>query len=511
MTAQQPDHTDKDVLLELYGPEDGGWYTTRVYDWIPLCQELRDADIRGYVILRALVIEKFKKPIRKLTLSVLCELIPGPNEKDTSSLTRVRGILAALSKAGLVSTPDGDPIKTSSRAGAAQRVMRIRINDMPHKGYAGWRNVEAKLAFLTGEAGATRAEEDPGRNSDPGTDRDGNADNAGRNSDPAGLNSDPRGSNSDPDPAADLPRRERPLDPSFGTTPQLDPPPARSAPDARRATTGSRGSRVSGSAASGNKSQHEGTTSPTTAGREPDSSRSAVQRTTGSTGPKGGSAASSDKKPITNTQRAQVQAVRDLLPPLLARDLPDETPTNISKKILAALDTDGSRPRTPEQLAAYRINPRWDGYWATQYGDDGFDKPLGVVLALVASQVECGNVRCDDRRDVDSGELCPFCVELKADRRVQRRLEQQDVVRAAECPSEPRGGRSGDVVPPPRPEAASWAPAAPGAWPTVVAPAEDTPVVSTVEIPSPDEVQARTADMRSLLRDRRSRPSRAPF
>ena len=268
---------------------------------------------------------------------------------------------------------------------------------------------------------------------------------------------------------------------------------------------------MSGSAASGNESQHEGTTSPAAAGCEPDGSRSAVQRTTGSTGPKGGSAASSDKKPITTTQRAQVQAVRDLLPPLLARDLPDETPTNISKKILAALDTDGPRPRTPEQLAAYRINPRWDGYWATQYGDDGFDKPLGVVLALVASQAECGNVRCDDRRDVDTGELCPFCVELKADRRVQRRLKQQDAERAAERPSEPRGGRSGDVVPPPRPEAASWAPAAPGAWPMVVPPAEETPVVSTVEIPSPDEVQARTADMRSLLRDRRSRPSRAPF
>ncbi|MGX1632671.1 hypothetical protein ACWGUL_01235 [Streptomyces albidoflavus] len=246
-------------------------------------------------------------------------------------------------------------------------------------------------------------------------------------------------------------------------------PPARSAPDARRATTGSRGSSSSGFAASGNK------------------------------------------KSLTNTQRAQVQAVRDLLPPLLARDLPDETPTNISKKILAALDTDGPRPRTPEQLAAYRINPRWDGYWATQYGDDGFDKPLGVVLALVASQVECGNVRCDDRRDVDTGELCPFCAELKADRRVQRRLEQQDAARAAERPSEPRGTHSGDVVPPPRPEAASWAPAAPEAWPTVATPAEDTPAVSTVEIPSPDEVQARTADMRSILRDHRSRPSRAPF
>lgn len=45
----------------------------------------------------------------------------------------------------------------------------------------------------------------------------------------------------------------------------------------------------------------------------------------------------------------------------------------------------------------------------------------------------------------------------------------------------------------------------------MAAPAEETPVVSTVEIPSPDEVQVRTADMRSLLRENRNRPTRAPF
>src|SRR5690242_4929633 len=116
--------------VELYGPEDGGWYTTRVHDWIALCPFLRDPDVRAYLVLRALVLEKYKNPVRKLTLAVLCELIPGPNGKP-SSLTRVRSMLAGLSSVGLICTPEGGPVKTSSRTGAAQRTMRLRINDMP--------------------------------------------------------------------------------------------------------------------------------------------------------------------------------------------------------------------------------------------------------------------------------------------------------------------------------------------------------------------------------------------
>ncbi|MFD4805266.1 hypothetical protein, partial [Streptomyces anulatus] len=194
-----------DTSVELYGPENGGWFTTRVHDWIALCPFLRDPDVRAYLVLRALVVEKYKNPVRKLTLAVLCELIPGPNGKP-SSLTRVRGMLAGLSSVGLISTPEGGAVKTSSRAGAAQRTMRLRINDMPAEGYAGWRNAEVKLGYITEMA----AEREAGRNSDPGGEGDTPEGDAGRYYHPAGLKYDPRGSNYEPDSVPEQPERVQP-------------------------------------------------------------------------------------------------------------------------------------------------------------------------------------------------------------------------------------------------------------------------------------------------------------
>ena len=219
-----PNHSEAEVLVELYGPENDGWYSSRILDWISLCDDLRDPDTRGYLVLRALVYEKYKKPIRNLTLSLLCELIPGPNGK-ASSQGRVRGILKALSDVGLVSTPEGGPLKTSSRASAAGKPLRIRINDMPQEGYPGWRNAEAKLKWLQ----AGKPFMGAGQNSDPvcGSGEDGSE---------AGRNSDPRGSNSDPHSGSDLRKREHPLVPSIGASDALS---GRSPGDARRASTGS--------------------------------------------------------------------------------------------------------------------------------------------------------------------------------------------------------------------------------------------------------------------------------
>ncbi|MFB7359575.1 hypothetical protein ACFCZ0_36375, partial [Streptomyces gardneri] len=191
--------SEMDTPVELYGPDDGGWYTTRFHDWIGLCDDLRDPDVRGYTILRGLVVEKYKNPVRKLTLEILCELIPSGKEGKPSSLTRVRGILDNLSKVGLVSTPEGQPLKTSSRAAAARRPIRIRINDMPKAGYAGWRNAEAKLAFLVAQ--------EAGRNSDPGHEGDGDEEGAGRNSDPPGGGLAPPGGGKRPPPAPPPPEK----------------------------------------------------------------------------------------------------------------------------------------------------------------------------------------------------------------------------------------------------------------------------------------------------------------
>ncbi|MFD7398084.1 hypothetical protein ACFV60_23960 [Streptomyces virginiae] len=227
---------EPDQVVELYGPENEGWYDTRVMDWIALCDQLKDGEVRGYLVLRSLVIDKFHNHVRVLTLQLLCELIPSPSG-GPSSLTRVRSILDGLTKVGLVTTPEGKPIKTSSRASAIVKPLRIRINDAAPEGYAGWRNTETKLKAL-GTALAELVEESPrdasaaadkeaskaGRKSDP-------VGEAGRISDPPGRISDPRSRISDPDTVGDLEERDLPLVSSSGFS--LSPAPSiTSAPSA---------------------------------------------------------------------------------------------------------------------------------------------------------------------------------------------------------------------------------------------------------------------------------------
>jgi hypothetical protein len=419
--------------IELYGPDDGGWFTTRVHDWIGLCEDLRDADVRGYLVLRALVVEKYKNPVRKLTLATLCKLIPGPNKKP-SSVTRVRGILDALSKAGLVSTPEGGPIKTSSRANAAHRPIRIRINDMPPGAYGGWRNAEAKLAFLNQEA----AEAGAGRNSDPGSAEGASEEGAGRNSDPAGCNSDPRGLNSDPDSGPDLPERDLPLGPSVGTRPAGDALSARSAGDGRRPSDRSSAREVeSGCAASSN--DHP---SP-----EPQTPRQKAKT-------------SSSKAKHTRQQLDLVRAVRAHFPAdmlsgwahpqtgQVLEALPD-VPA-LSQAILEALAGDvPAADRTVDQLGA-RIVQRWNHHgWAQKFYAGEIGSLVGAAVAMVrplkaGDRYGCANPRCEAGADVDTGEECHVCPERLAARQVARRAEQaQEVVDGpqAEVPAQrPSGG-----------------------------------------------------------------------
>ncbi|MFJ4887814.1 hypothetical protein [Streptomyces sp. NPDC088731] len=381
--------------VELYGPEDGGWFTTRVHDWIALCPFLRDPDVRAYVVLRALVLEKFQNPVRKLTLAVLCELIPGPNGKP-SSLTRVRGMLAGLSSVGLISTPEGGPVKTSSRAGAAQRTIRIRINDMPAEGYQGWRNAEAKLKYIKESA----TEREAGRNSDPRESGGDQGEGAGRNSDPAGSNSDPRGSNSDPDPAPEQQERDLPLVPSFGTATGGDALSGRSPGDARRASDRSKRAREEGGCAASGKASP----SPT---QHDDTDR-----------PARGQKSGSKKAAHTREQLDVVRRVRALFPRELldaAGGLPD-VPT-LSSAILTAM----GEGRTVEQMGE-RIWYRWSNHgFADQWAELGrFEKPVGVAVALVrplrrGDRFACPDLRCENGASLDTGAPCVRCEERIAD------------------------------------------------------------------------------------------------
>jgi hypothetical protein len=435
-----------DTAVELYGPEDGGWYTTRVHDWIALCPELKDGDVRGYNILRALVIEKYKNPVRRLTLAVLCDLIPGPNGKP-SSLTRVRGILAGLSSVGLVSTPEGCPVKTSSRASAFHRSIRIRINDMPSEGYRGWRNAEAKLSFIS-QRESEAATPEAGRNSNPGGEGEDPEGDAGRNSDPPGRNSDPWGLISDPHPGPDQQERDVPLVPILGMATGGEALSARSAVDGRSPSTSGSSAREaeSGVAASSKASssvhQHDDTHRP--AGGQKD----------------GG-------KRHTREQLALVAAVRAFFPEhvlsgwtnpetgQVMEPLP-ELPV-ISDAILGALAGDVSgADRSVAQLGA-RIQRRWSqhGYAARFYAGT-MDNLVGSAVAMVrplksGDRYGCANPRCEDGADLDTGGPCLICPERIADRRAERRQEQQAPVQGPNTNAIDAPDRDATPVPAQRP------------------------------------------------------------
>lgn len=391
--------------VELYGPEDGGWYSTRVHDWIGLCPDLRDPDVRGYLVLRSLIIEKYKNPVRKLTVADLCELIPSPTKGQPSSLTRVRGILDALSAVGLVSTPEGGPVKTSSRPSATVKPIRIRVNDMPADGYTGWRNTEDKLQHVV-QRREERAAQEAGRKSDPGQPGDAEEEGAGRKSDPAGLKSDPRGRESDPDSRPEQEEPDTPLVPTVGTTTDGDALAARSAGDGRSPSDGSNVREVEGGFAASSKDQP----APT------------IDKTQSEAPAAGGKIMGKPKH--TREQLAQVRAVHAHFPDQLA--VPS-IPV-VSNAILAALagDVPGA-DRTVDQLGA-RIEDRWHRHgWALKVLEgQEIRSAVGVALDLVrpygrGDKWGCADVRCEAGVNVDTGEPCQVCPQRIADRRADRR------------------------------------------------------------------------------------------
>ncbi|MFD9535788.1 hypothetical protein [Streptomyces sp. NPDC060010] len=198
---------------ELQGPDIDPFFGAYVLDWIGLCDDLRDSDVRGYMVLRSLVYQTraVTNRVRALTLAQMGRLIPGPNGKPSSE-GKIREMLRRLSFVGLVSTPEGEPITTSSSGKAQGRKLRIKIHDKPVNGYVPrWRNTDEKFEAIRPEAesaalaaaaretartAAKAAERAPGQDSDHRP--------AGQNLDQSGWNSNQTGRNSNPDPEADL-------------------------------------------------------------------------------------------------------------------------------------------------------------------------------------------------------------------------------------------------------------------------------------------------------------------
>ncbi|MFF7183448.1 hypothetical protein [Streptomyces sp. NPDC008121] len=153
----------------------------------------------------------------------------------------------------------------------------------------------------------------------------------------------------------------------------------------------------------------------------------------------GGSAASGKTKPSPTTPKTPaagkkrhttaelgvVRQVRAYYPPEFGNELP-ELPT-ISDAILSAMATDG---RTAEQVGE-RILYRWlhHGY-ADKYAAGTLDNPIGAAVGMVrplrhGDRYACPDARCENGRDIDTGEDCRLCAVRIADRKAAQQLAKQ--------------------------------------------------------------------------------------
>ncbi|MFE6474641.1 hypothetical protein [Streptomyces rochei] len=150
-------------------------------------------------------------------------------------------------------------------------------------------------------------------------------------------------------------------------------------PDGRRPSTGSRGSRASGSAASGKT-----------------------------------------KTPFSREQRRQYDAFVAALPAPLKALVPNGLPKPLVDAVLAATDYSSAESRTVEQLVEYRLMPKWDKHYSRLDQAGPIEKPVGVLVAMLRRDNECQDPRCDERTNVDTGLPCVSCEQRGIDKRAER-------------------------------------------------------------------------------------------
>lgn len=177
-----------------------------------------------------------------------------------------------------------------------------------------------------------------------------------------------------------------------------DAPSARSAADGRRPSTGSRGSRAGGSAASGKT-----------------------------------------KPPFSREERRHYDAFVAALPGPLAALVPKGLPKPLVDAVLAATDLDSPAGRTVEKLVTYRLMPKWDRYYSSQEQAGPIEKPVGVLVTMLKHDAECGDDRCDERKNVDTGQPCISCGERAVDKRADRQADAgpQQLQTASAQPARP--------------------------------------------------------------------------
>jgi hypothetical protein len=152
----------------------------------------------------------------------------------------------------------------------------------------------------------------------------------------------------------------------------------------------------------------------------------------------GGSAASGKTKPpFSREQRRQYDDFVAALPAPLKALVPNGLPKPLVDAVLAATDLESPAVRTVEQLVQYRLMPKWDRYYSSCEQAGPLEKPVGVLVAMLRRDAECGDARCDERTNVDTGGPCRSCEMRSVDRRAERAREAP-AVPAQVIPAPPR-------------------------------------------------------------------------
>lgn len=432
------------AAVELMGPDDGGFYSSNLSDWVPLCPQLKDSSVRLYWIMRALVIEKWGS-VRKLSLSELCHLLPAkptePGEHPRpSSLSRIRNLLRELTEVGLITTPEGRKITTSSRSRASADALRIRINDRPSEGYQGPRNAFAVLDAVRGPAAEAARAKAARESSGERVPAAPTVSLAGQISDPRGRICNPAGQISAPGHACDLGIPEILLSPSAQSSR------SHSLPDAVGNSSG--GVLPTGC--------HQDVFEAEVPGQAPHTRRS----THPPTGPRSASS-SPPRTRVIRTRERQLppgaESVIAAIPPEVCR--PGTIPWVGLRRAIADLlkgnPAHNIPPRSPEQVIA-RMNRCWyqgrgpercEPSYAPACDDEGA-RPIrnpSSWLAAAILQQDCPRPDCEDGVLLTDGALCQVCCERRAEQRAAEEGARRalEALQSSAAPAEPAcSGRS---------------------------------------------------------------------
>ncbi|MFB8182588.1 hypothetical protein ACFC8N_42695 [Streptomyces sp. NPDC055966] len=188
------------------------------------------------------------------------------------------------------------------------------------------------------------------------------------------------------------------------------------------------------------------------------------QASSGSRGSRGGGSAASGKtKPaFSREQRRQYDAFVQALPAPLAALVPRGLPRELVNAVLTATDLESPAGRTVQQLVEYRLTPKWDRYYGSLEQAGPIEKPVGVLVAMLRRDAECSDPRCDERTNVDTGLPCISCEQRGVDKRAERAQEAareavpespvtprpQTPTKPARVPAQPAGGPGGEWAPP---------------------------------------------------------------